>query len=233
MRKFILVISILSLCCWPAITTNAQSIDTAGNIYGFRFCRGDYALCESSICAPTGGTIEVNVAGGGHASFPEAECTCPILGGVAIADVTGGNMTGSCARPGKDEVWSLYAPKSSLPQEINNWGRRPAATKVEMQLCPSSLGEGQEFANCFSFACIVNKKPTKGVRTATCFCPLGENLDGTAVDANTAFVTPAGQCNQSVCSEHPVGAAATSLNGQGAECIDLSSNATTENLNIP
>ena len=145
----------------------------------------------------------------GTASFPEASCLCPLVNGPALADVTGGNMQGSCAPPGKGQVWSLYEPKSNLPQQVNNWSRKPAETAVSFQLCSAGLGVGNTFANCFSFACTINKdsKSTNGVKTATCFCPLGENPDGSAVPADTAVITPAGQCNSDVCAEDPVGAA--------------------------
>ena len=43
--------------------------------------------------------IKLNVTGGGTAFFPEADCTRPIFSGEAIADLTGGNMQGSCKPP--------------------------------------------------------------------------------------------------------------------------------------
>ena len=197
-----------------------QQPELIDNLYGLRLCPQEYALCEASICTPTGRMITVNGPNGTHPQYPEAECACPIVPGPGIADVNGGNMQGDCERPGRNQVWSLYSPKDRLPQEINNWSRRPPNDAVLMQLCPDSLGVGQSFANCFSFACTIDEHPRNGVRTATCFCPMGENLDGTPVTSpNTAVVTPAGQCNENVCNQHPVGAAAAPANGKAWECL--------------
>jgi hypothetical protein len=193
------------------------------NLYGYQFCptqgAAQYALCEASICTPTGRMITVNAADGSHPQYPEAQCTCPILSGQAVADVNGGNMQGSCDPPGKNQVWSLYSPKTQLPQQINNWSRNPADTAVKIQRCPSSIGVGQSFANCFSFACTIDAKPTNGVRTATCYCPLGEALDGSQVAVDEAIVTPAGQCNEDVCYQYPVGAPAKVWNGKAWACL--------------
>jgi hypothetical protein len=222
MRKLVIVLSVLLLAGLFTVRAKAQSISMAGiNPYGLKICTGPFALCASSICTPTGGTIEVNVQGGGKASFPAASCLCPIVNGTSLADVTGGNMQGSCAPPGKDEVWSAYKPETNLPQQINNWSRKPAQTAVSFQLCSASLGVGDTFANCFSFACTINKssKSTNGVKTATCLCPLGENPDGSAVPADTAVLTPAGQCNTDVCDQHPVGAALVGAGSDGNECL--------------
>ena len=189
-------------------------------LFGLRLCPQEYALCEASICTPTGRMIMVNGPHGTQNPFPEAACVCPVLPGPAIADVNGGNMHGDCVRPGPNQVWSLYTPRDRLPQEINNWSKRPPNEAVLQQLCPDSLGVGQSFANCFSFACTLDEHPRNGVRTATCFCPLGEKPDGTMVDSpNTAVVTPAGQCSGDVCFQHPVGAAAANANGDPGMCL--------------
>lgn len=228
MRGFGLALSFLLLLGWPTTRAEAQSFSRAGiNPYGLAICRGSFALCAASICTPTNGTIEVNVQGGGKASFPAASCLCPVVNGPALADLTGGNMQGSCAPPGKGQVWSLYAPKTNLPQQINNWSREPSQTAVEFQLCSASMGVGDTFTNCFSFACTINKssKSTNGVKTATCICPLGENPDGSAVPANTAVITPAGQCNNSVCTQHPVGAALVG-NTDASKCLGGQSSST-------
>jgi hypothetical protein len=194
------------------------------NLYGYQYCPtqgvAQYALCEASICTPTGRMITVNVAGGGTAQFPEAQCTCPILTGQAIADVNGGNMQGNCDSPGPGQVWSLYSPKTQLPQQINNWSTDPADTAVTMQRCPSSSMVGQSFANCFSFACTIDANPPKNsVPTATCYCPLGEDLNGKQVAPNTAIVTPAGQCMEDVCYQYPVGAPFKPWNHRRWKCL--------------
>jgi hypothetical protein len=186
---------------------------------GYQVCLGQYALCAASTCTPTGNTIQVNVAGGGTASFPEVKCTCPVYNGPAIADVNGGNMQGSCAPPGDNQVWSLYWPKMHIPQAINNWSKAPADTAVGIQLCSSDDNVGDTFTNCFSFACTLDSSLTNGVKTATCLCPMGENPDGSAVPPDTAVITPAGQCNPAICSQHPVGVAESALNGRANECL--------------
>jgi hypothetical protein len=87
-------------------------------IHDFRICTGDFALCAASTCTATGNTIDVNQA---TTTFEESQGTCPIFTGPAIADVKGGNMTGSCAPPPNNWVWSLYQLNSHIPQEINDW----------------------------------------------------------------------------------------------------------------
>jgi len=62
-----------------------------------RLCFGDYAFCSAATCTPTGKLIAVNTATG-HAWFPAAECTCPILHGVD--EVARG-------APGSDQVKQL------------------------------------------------------------------------------------------------------------------------------
>lgn len=196
--------------------TAEQPIDI---LYGYQICTGSYALCAASTCAPDGATITVNVAGGGTAQFPEATCTCPIYSGTAIADVNGGNMHGSCAPPGPGQVWSLFWPMSHIPQAINDWKKTPAATAVELQLCSAAENVGATFANCFSFACTLDPKRTNGVKTATCRCPLGEGLDGQPVAADTPVLTPAGQCNSDICTQHPVGAPFAAAGDADNECL--------------
>jgi len=223
---------------WALLFASAAGATPAPNgladlLYNFQVCEGPYALCAASTCTPTGGTIAVNVAGGGTASFPEAACTCPVFFGPAIADPDGGNMQGSCKPPGVGQVWSLYWPKTNIPQAINNWSLTPAATSAPFQLCSSSDSVGSTFANCFSFACKLDLHHPNGVPTATCYCPLGENPDGESVSSDTAVVTPAGQCDSDICSEHPVGAAFTALDGQANECLGLPSGSSMGGESMP
>src|SRR5215470_570913 len=109
-----------------------------GSLYGLRICKGTYALCAASTCTPNGHMIQVNVAGGGTALFPEASCKCPVYTGAAIADPDGGNMKGTCEPPGPGRIWSLYFPRSHIPQAINGWRRTPEDTEVDIQLCSAS-----------------------------------------------------------------------------------------------
>lgn len=224
MKKTVVALWFLALTVLPAAGASAQSdpAQLANIIYGYQICKGQYALCAASTCTPTGGMISVHVSGDGMAQFPEASCTCPIYDGPAIADVFGGNMHGTCDSPGKGKVWSLYAPKTNIPQAINDWSRKRADTAVEFQLCGASENVGNTFANCFSFACTVDRKRTNGVKTATCLCPLGENLDGSPVAANTPVLTPAGQCNTNICTQHPVGAPYAGAGSAPSQCLDTS-----------
>ena len=190
---------------------------------GIRLCPGDFALCAASICTPTGGTIEVTCEAGtsgcpnGTASFPEAKCICPIFPGPSIGDITGGNIAeplgpGHCSEPPDmvngvpvdNGLWSLYSLRRHIPQEINNWSLLPRKTAAPINNCPASPIKMNTFAQCFSFACERAGK-INGVEVANCFCPIGESLTGTVVNPGTEFATQAGQGNEHICSEIPVG----------------------------
>lgn len=177
---------------------------SAAQAHDFRICSGYYALCAASTCQPTGKSITVNVSGGGTARYPEAECTCPVESGEAIADVVGGNMKGSCKPAAEGELWSLYAVKKEIPQAINHWVTNGPAAQAPLLYCSKDFNQGNQLANCFSFACN-NERYVNGVPVASCYCPLGEGLEGTMVAPHTAFVTQAGQDDYSFCAEHPVG----------------------------
>jgi hypothetical protein len=179
----------------------------AASGHQFAFCSGYFALCAASTCKPTGRKIRVNVTGGGSALFPEADCTCPIFSGQGIADLTGGNMRGSCTPPmapgGSVGIWSYYAAQSHIAQAITGWVATGPKALAPPLLCPKSPPLGATLANCFSFACD-SQTYINGVPVATCHCPLGESLDGTAVAPRTAFVTQAGQEDPAFCAAHPV-----------------------------
>lgn len=89
---------------------------------------------------------------------------CPILNGRSIADLDGGNMTGSCDPP-PNGVWSTYAPLTEIPQEYTTpaW-QTVAATSLT---CP---GAGQ-YAQCFSFSCVLDGT-VNGQALAKCTCPI-------------------------------------------------------------
>jgi hypothetical protein len=173
-----------------------------------KLCGGYYALCAASTCTPTGKMITVNVSGGGTAKFPEAQCTCPIESGEGIADVVGGNMRGSCKPAAEGEVWSLYDPKKEIPQAITGWVPTGPAAQAPILTCSKDLNLGHQLVNCFSFACN-QERYVNGVPVATCYCPIGEAFDGTAVAPHTTFVTQAGQGDDGYCAERPVGGPAS------------------------
>ena len=164
-----------------------------------QICTGEYALCAASTCKPTGRTMTI-----GGVAYPQMDCKCPILKGPAIADLNGGNMKGSCAPAGAKQVWSLYSVRQNVPQEMNKWSKLPAKTEMVHQTCPASLGLGAQVVNCFSFNC-TRSQDENGVEIAICHCPAGESPVGKPIAANTAFITDAGQGNQSYCGKSPVG----------------------------
>jgi hypothetical protein len=175
----------------------------AADGHDFEFCNGYFALCAASTCTPTGRTIKVNVATGGTARFPEANCTCPIFQGQSIADLSGGNMQGSCEAPTADTIWSTYQVNKLIPQQINRWVASGTEALAPPQICPKTLRLGSKLSNCFSFLCD-SKRYINGVPVATCHCPIGESLSGTPVAPSTAFITQAGQRDQAFCAAHPV-----------------------------
>lgn len=172
----------LSVIAGLVLATSA----TAGE--GLTVCVGKFALCAASTCQPTGKMITVD----NGTQYPEVVCKCPILEGPALADLSAGNMQGSCASdPG--HVWSLFAPVFEYPQEASNFSTDPADQQAKVQKCDKSLQQGFNASNCFSFKCEIGKD---GI--AVCRCPMGQ------VPADTTFLTEAGQGNPEACYQHPV-----------------------------
>ena len=196
---------------------SAPRVMAQGFIEGLRQCPGEFALCAASTCTPTGGKIQVRTATG-RAEFDEAVCTCPIFPGPGLADVTGGNMRDTCepprevnGEPTEQGIWSWYLPTEHIPQAINKWSRGQKQTEAPIQVCDSG-----DVVNCFSFACVRAGK-IHGVEVATCYCPINESLQGTS--AGAPFFTPAGQGNQDICSQFPVGAPFPPC-PPGVNCVD-------------
>jgi hypothetical protein len=195
----------LSLLAAMAMTTNAAFAGQSPAAHDLQICPGSFALCAAATCFATGKTIKVNVTGGGTAEYPEVQCTCPVVSGVGVADLNGGNMQGSCAPPSPTQIWSIYTPRAQIPQAINNWTQLPPGNLAPPQVCAASLNVGNLQANCFSFLCRLGGVTPTGVRLATCNCPMGEDFNGNPVSAGTAFITQAGQLNKATCFDHPVG----------------------------
>jgi hypothetical protein len=191
---------IILVCSWTDRFAAAQEE------HDFRICQGDYALCSASTCTPTGKSIRVNVPSENTTRlFPEADCTCPIFSGFAIADVIGGNMNRSCQPPGSNQVWSIFnLMLTNYPQAINNWVTSGPGAVAPPLFCPAQLGQGDQQVNCFSFACDRAGQTANGVPIATCHCALGESPAGMPVRPRTAFLTQTGQNNIQFCSKHPV-----------------------------
>lgn len=173
-----------------------------------------FALCAASTCKATGKKIAVNTPEGGTRNFPEAECTCPVLPAGdtgAFANVTGGNMQGSC-KPPKNGVWSLYSTATTFPQKVYGWNYHEA---VVNDACSQQVAPTDEFVNCWSFACdnirTVTSEDGTTVTLATCHCPIGEDVfSALPVKPGTTFVTKAGgdlssAQQQKFCGKLPVG----------------------------
>jgi len=175
----------------------------AAEVYDFQICHGYFALCAASTCTPTGKQITVKTATGGTATFPEADCTCPVLLGPSIANLAGGNMQGSCEPPEPGKIWSTYQPRPNIPQALTNWVPTLPEAAAPPLFCPKRLGRGNQLVNCFSFACD-SQTYINNVPVVTCHCPIGESLAGTPVPPRTAFLTQAGQGDEATCAMYPV-----------------------------
>lgn len=183
MRKLLMVLGLLvaGICYFDA--TAAKAGETLS------ICNGEFALCAASTCQPTGKTIKANSG----IEYPEVECKCPILNGGAMADLTAGNMQGTCAATDDKHVWSLFAPRLYYPQEASGFSKKPKDMRAKIQKCDKSLNQGYNASNCFSFNC---EKGPDGI--AICKCPMGQ------VPADTTFLTEAGQGDPEACNQHPV-----------------------------
>ena len=116
--KALLGMSALLLALAPPMARAGE----AKSDHNFQFCNGYFAICAASTCSPTGKTIKV-----GKETFDQVDCKCPIFHGRALADVTGGNMQGSCdpPEPGTGQIWSLFSHEEDIPQELNGWAQTP------------------------------------------------------------------------------------------------------------
>ena len=180
--------------------------DTPGrNPLDLTTCRGYFALCAASTCTPhPEQQIAVHTLIPGHdANFPEADCTCPVILGPSLANLSGGNMQGSCEPPGPGQIWSSFQIRPNIPQALTNWVPTPPEASAPPLFCPKSLNLGNQLVNCFSFLCD-SQTYINNVPVVTCHCPIGESLAGTSVPPHTSFLTQAGQGDQAFCAEHPV-----------------------------
>ena len=185
-----------------AFAMSAAHPGRAAEVYDFQICHGYFALCAASTCTPTGTQITVRTATGGTATFPEADCTCPVILGPSIANLAGGNMQGSCVPP-EDKMWSTYQPRPNIPQAITNWVPTAPEAAAPPLFCPKRPPLGNKLVNCFSFRCD-SQTYINNVPVVTCHCPIGESLAGTPVPPATAFLTQAGQGDPATCAMYPV-----------------------------
>jgi hypothetical protein len=167
------------------LAAGLAAIAAPAHAHSYQICHQQFALCAASSSTPTGKMITVNVQGGGTAQYPEMVAVCPVLNGPSIADVTGGNMKGSCDQPGPNQVWSLYQYRDKFPQ-APNWLRSDKAT---IQTFTTSKGNG--ISNMFSFACTLEPKRAGSVKLAKCYGPADEDVAGAPVPPGTLVVTQA------------------------------------------
>jgi len=178
----------------------------AAEIWDFQICGGYFALCAASPCTPNGKQITVRTATGGTATFPAADCTCPVVLGPNIANLAGGNMQGSCEPPQPPlppGIWSTYQPRPNIPQALTNWVPTLPEAAAPPQFCPRSPPPGNQSANCFSFSCD-SEHYINNVPVVTCHCPIGESLAGTPIRPGAPFFTQAGQKDPAFCAMYPV-----------------------------
>ena len=169
-------------------------------------CSGYFALCAASTCTPhPEQQIAVHTLIPGHdANFIEADCTCPVILGEALADLAGGNMQGSCEPPGPGQLWSEYQIRPDIPQAITNWvPHLPEDLAAPPQTCPASLHLGNQYAQCYSMACD-DEQYINNVPVVTCHCALGATLAGGRAEPQSSFLIEAGQGDPAFCAEHPV-----------------------------
>ena len=151
------------------------------------FCHQEFALCAASPAKPTGKLIAVNV-GGKTVLYPEAVAVCPVLHGPSIANVTGGNMRGSCAQPGPNQVWSLYQVREKFAQ-APDWKRN---TSAPPRTFTTAGTPATSISNMFSFACTKTKRAHLfGPMLANCYGPISEDVQGAPVAVGTKVVTQA------------------------------------------
>jgi hypothetical protein len=168
----------------------------------FRFCQGYFALCAASTCKPNGRHIAVNTITGGTRNFPGADCTCPVILGTSIANLSGGNMKGSCEPPGDGQLWSTYQARPDIPQALTNWIPHLPEDAAPPQICAGR--PNHQFVQCFSFSCDTENY-INNVPVVTCHCAIGATLAGLPAPPQSSFPTQAGQRDQAICAELPVG----------------------------
>jgi hypothetical protein len=169
----------------------------------FRFCHGYFALCAASTCTATRRHIAVNTINGGTRYFPEADCTCPVILGTSIANLSGGNMKGSCEPPREGgQLWSTYQARPDIPQALTNWIPHLPEDAAPPQICPGR--PNRQYAQCFSFSCD-DERYINNVPVVTCHCAIGATLAGLPAPPQSSFPTQAGQGDPAICDQLPIG----------------------------
>jgi hypothetical protein len=112
-------------------------------------------------------------------------------------------MQGTCDPPGSGQLWSEYQLRPDIPQALTNWVPTPPEALAPFLFCSASLHLGNQFVQCFSFACDAETY-INNVPVVTCHCAIGASLAGKPVLPNTAFVSQAGKGHERYCAMHPV-----------------------------
>jgi len=197
-------------------TKSTTGKDGVGNA-GIAMCAGEFALCASSTCKPTGKTITVKEDGGKTTKqYPEAICKCPVITEniasqnnsplAGLAGLNEGNMDGSCRSPGTGKIWSYFSTTiSTYPQEQPDGSFTQPITSKSQNCSAKGPGQG---SNCWSYICTIDPKESNGVKTASCRCPYGEGVFGQKAKSDRGYVTYAGSTwnnPAAACKELPVG----------------------------
>jgi hypothetical protein len=113
-------------------------------------------------------------------------------------------MKGSCDPPGAGKLWSTYQARPDIPQALTNWVPHLPEDAAPPQICPASLNLGNQYAQCFSFSCDTERY-INNVPVVTCHCAIGATLAGLPAQPQSSFPTQAGQGDQAICADLPVG----------------------------
>jgi hypothetical protein len=113
-------------------------------------------------------------------------------------------MQGSCEPPGPGQIWSSYQARPDIPQALTNWVPHLPEDAAPPQICPASLNLGNQYAQCFSFSCDTERY-INNVPVVTCHCAIGATLAGLPAQPQNSFPTQAGQGDQAICADLPVG----------------------------
>ena len=111
-------------------------------------------------------------------------------------------MKGSCEPPGPGHLWSTYQARPDIPQALTNWVPHLPEDAAPPQVCPGSLKP--QYAQCFSFSCDTETY-INNVPVVTCHCAIGATLAGLPAQPQSSFPTQAGQGDQAICADLPVG----------------------------
>jgi hypothetical protein len=114
-------------------------------------------------------------------------------------------MKGSCEPPGAGHLWSTYQARPDIPQALTNWVPHLPEDAAPPQVCPGS--PNRQYVQCFSFSCDIepDEPYINNVPVVTCHCAIGATLAGLPASPRSSFPTQAGQGDQAICADLPIG----------------------------